>query len=82
MTDTQFIDVMLLVGIVISLIIMFFSSSGGFTTKYTDLVMGNHANDENDNIFKFSPNVPFIVSVAYAFIGLLAILFVYIDYFF
>ncbi|WP_121615422.1 hypothetical protein [Virgibacillus halodenitrificans] len=81
LTDTHFIDVMLFVGIVISLIIMFFSSSGGFTTKYTDLAMGNPANDKGDKNFKFSPNVPFIVSVTYALAGLLAILFIYVDYF-
>lgn len=84
LTNSHFIDYMFFVGLAITVIIVFFSSSGGFTTEYTDVVTNKTnkvLNKEEEKGFKFKLNVYFLVSLLYTIIGFIAGIYLYRSYF-
>jgi len=83
LTNSHFIDYMFFVGLAVTIFILFFSSSGGFTTEYTDVVT-NKTNkilsNKKEQGFKFKPNIYFLTSLLYTVIGLIVGIIFYINY--
>src|SRR5699024_1338287 len=83
LTNSHFIDYMFFVGMAVTIFIMFFSSSGKFTTEYTDVVT-NKTNkilsNKKEQGFKFKPNIYFLISLLYTVIGLIVGVIFYINY--
>jgi len=80
-THTKFIDFSFLTGFAVTVIIWFFTSKGGFTSRHTDLqVQGTTGIKVEQQKFEFSPNLAFITSLAYTIILFAAALYHYRSY--
>ncbi|WHY75410.1 hypothetical protein QNH20_14780 [Neobacillus sp. WH10] len=80
-THTKFIDFSFLIGLAVTVIIWFFTSKGGFTSRHTDLqVQGTTGIKVEQQKFEFSPNLAFITSLAYTIITFAAMLYHYRSY--
>ncbi|MFF2449460.1 hypothetical protein ACFVSW_20680 [Neobacillus sp. NPDC058068] len=81
-TSTKFIDIAFFVGIAITVIIWFYTSKGGLTTKNTDMLVQSATGIKmGEQKYEFSPNLAFITSLAYTLITLAAMLYCYRSYF-
>ncbi|MBO0962827.1 hypothetical protein J1P26_24360 [Neobacillus sp. MM2021_6] len=81
-TNAKFIDFSFIVGIVVSIIIWFFTSKGGFTSRNTDMIVQATTRiKQEEQKHQFTPNVVFLTSVAYTVISILCIVVYYREYF-
>jgi hypothetical protein len=81
-THTSFIDYAFFIGIVVTVIIWFFTSKGGFTSRNIDMtIQGTTGIKANEQKYEFSPNVAFITSLVYTIIMLIAVIYYYRSYF-
>ena len=80
---THFVDFSFGVGLLISVIISFFTSSGGFTSKYADTTMqANTVNWKMKNEkYKLQPSTALYTSVAYTVLSIVITFYYYKDYF-
>ncbi|CEI74190.1 hypothetical protein [Romboutsia hominis] len=82
--NTSFIEMSFLTGLLISMIIFYFSSEGGFFTSKTDLPIKHLLESEsrrNTHFLRFYINIPFIVSALYTIIAAILSIIVYWEYF-
>lgn len=81
-THTKFIDYSFFIGLSITVIIWFFTSKGGYTSRNLDIsVQATTGIKVDQEKYEFSPNVAFLTSMAYTIITLVAMLFHYRSYF-
>lgn len=82
LTHTRFIDFAFFIGIIVTVIIWFFTSKGGYSTRSLDATIqgttGIKANEYKD---EFSPNIAFYTSLVYTVITLVAVIYHYKSYF-
>jgi hypothetical protein len=70
------------VGLVATVIIWFFTSKGGVTSRNLDMtVQGTTGIKTEQEKFEFSPNLAFITSLVYTVVTLAAMLYQYREYF-
>ena len=80
-TQTKFIDFSFFTGLAVTVIIWFFTSKGGFTSRHTDMqVQGATGIKVEQQKFVFSPNLAFITSLSYTIITFVAMLYHYRSY--
>ncbi len=81
-THTKFIDYSFFIGIVVTAIIWFFTSKGGYTSRNVDMTVQGTTGIKTEQLKnEFSPNVAFFTSLAYTAISLVVMLFQYRNYF-
>lgn len=81
LTDTKFIDYSFLVGMIVSIIIWFSNSKGGFTSRLTDMtVQGTTGIKMEGQKFEFKPNIAFFTSLSYTIITFGVMLYHYRSY--
>jgi hypothetical protein len=81
-THTKPIDYSLFIGIAVTVIIWFFTSKGGSTSRNADMtVQGTTGIKVEQQKFEFFPNAAFFTSLAYTLISLVALLYQYRSYF-
>ncbi|WP_042457258.1 hypothetical protein [Neobacillus dielmonensis] len=81
-THTKLVDYSFLVGLIITVVIWFFTSKGGITSRNVDMqVQGTTGIKVDQEKFEFSPNIAFFTSLAYTIITFLIMLFHYRSYF-
>ncbi|MDY0395506.1 hypothetical protein ACFSMW_18190 [Virgibacillus halophilus] len=81
-THTKFIDFAFLIGIAVTVIIWFFTSKGGQTTRILDATIQESTGIKGDQEkHEFSPNVAFYTSLIYTIITLAAVIYHYKSYF-
>lgn len=81
-THTKFIDFAFLIGIVVTAIIWFFTSKGGFTSRNLDArVQGTTGIKASEQKYEFSPNVAFFTSLTYTILSLIICIYYYRSYF-
>lgn len=79
-----FLELSFMTGLILSIIIGFFSSEGGFTTEMTNTSIKRFMSSESrnrDHFVKFSMNTPFLVALVYTIISAIASVVKYWDYF-
>jgi len=80
--QSNFFDYSFFVGLIVTVVIWFFSSKGGVTSRNLDMrvqsTMGMKTSQEK---FEFSPNLAFVTSLLYTIFTFAATLFQYKDYF-
>ena len=82
-TNTNFIDFSLGVGLIMSVIIWFFTSKGGVTSTYTDVTMQSQTTNwkMKKEKHKFNPNIAFYTAVIYTLVSIVFTFIYYKDYF-
>jgi hypothetical protein len=81
-THTKFIDYSFFIGLASTVIIWFFTSKGGHTSRYLDMtVQGTTGVKVDQQKYEFSPSVVFLTSLAYTIISLGVMLYYYRSYF-
>lgn len=82
-TNTNYIDLSFAVGLIISVIIWFFTSKGGITSTYTDATIQSQTTNwkmKNEK-HKFKPSIVFYTAVLYTLISIVFTFIYYKDYF-
>jgi hypothetical protein len=80
-THSKFFDYSFFVGLAVTLIILFFTSKGGYASRNLDMtVQGTSGIKMEHQKFEFSPNLAFITSLAYTVITFVAMLYQYRSY--
>lgn len=83
LTEAKFINYSFIVGLVVSAIIWFFTSKGGFTSRHIDItVQGISGIKDKQQEFEVSLNTALFTSAAYTVISLVITLIYYQSYFF
>lgn len=80
----QFLELSFIVGLLACIIVAFFTSEGGFTTRILDSKVRHfEANDNRHNSYftKFHMNTPLKVSILYTLVAIIASVVVYWKYF-
>ena len=81
-SNAKFIDFTFFVGLTVSVLIWFFNSKGGFSSRNVDMSVQSTTGIKADiEKFKFYPNVAFFTSVTYTVLSLAATFFYYRNYF-
>lgn len=82
-TNTNFIDFSFGIGLIASVVIWFFSSKGGYTARYTDVMLQAETTNwkMKHEKHKFQRNTVFYTSLAYTIISIVATVIYYKDYF-
>ncbi|WP_026568283.1 hypothetical protein [Bacillus sp. UNC41MFS5] len=81
-THSKFIDYSFFIGLAVTVIIWFFTSKGGYTSRNLDVsVQGTTGIKVDQQKYEFSPNFAFLTSLVYTIINLGAMLFHYRSYF-
>ncbi|NRD79861.1 hypothetical protein HPT25_21220 [Bacillus sp. BRMEA1] len=81
-THTKLIDYSFFIGMSVTVIIWFFTSKGGYTSRNVDMtVQGTTGIKAEQQRYEFSPNVAFFTSLAYTLISLVAMIYQYRSYF-
>jgi hypothetical protein len=81
-THTKFIDYSFFIGLAVTIIIWFFTSKGGYTSRNLDMtVQGSTGIKMEGQKYEFSPNIAFLTSLAYSLITLGVMLYQYRGYF-
>ncbi|MEH7074245.1 hypothetical protein [Neobacillus drentensis] len=81
-THTKFLDYSFFVGMVVTIIIWFFTSKGGYSSRSLDMtVQGSTGIKMDAQKYEFSPNIAFLTSLAYTIITLGVMLYQYRSYF-
>jgi hypothetical protein len=82
-TNTKIIDFSFFIGFACSVIIWFFTSKGGYTSRNLDLtVQGTTGIKIEKQQYEFSPNLVFFTSLAYTIISFIMLLIYYRSYLF
>ncbi|GIN38065.1 hypothetical protein [Heyndrickxia oleronia] len=80
-TNTKVIDITFFVGVIVTVIIWFFSSKGGITSHSLDMqVQSTTGYKIEQQRYKFSPTITFLTSLIYTIISLIVLLIYYKDY--
>ena len=80
-THTNFIDYSFFVGMAVTVIIWFFTSKGGYTSRSLDSsIQGTTGIKMEKQKYEFSPNIAFFTSLAYTIITFAAMLYHYRSY--
>ncbi|MEF9992408.1 MAG: hypothetical protein RRZ84_08285 [Romboutsia sp.] len=80
----NFIELSFIVGLLYTLVIGFFSSEGGITTRMFDTkfeMLWNHESNSKNKFIKFYVNGPLVVAIAYTAISFIASVIIYWKYF-
>ncbi|MDP4086313.1 MAG: hypothetical protein Q8934_17100 [Bacillota bacterium] len=81
-TKTRLVDYSFVVGLVVTVIIWFFTSKGGYTSRSVDMVVqGLTGIKAEKQKYEFSPNVAFFTSLAYTLISFIVMMYHYRSYF-
>lgn len=81
-THTKFIDFSFFVGLVVTVIVWFFTSKGGFTSRNAEMMVQSQTGIKIEKQkYEFSHNVVFFTSLAYTLISLVTMLYQYRCYF-
>ena len=82
-TNTNFIDFSFGIGLIMSVIIWFFTSKGGFVSKYADVTMQSDTTNwkMRNEEHRFHPNVAFYSAILYTIISIVLTFVYYKDYF-
>ncbi|MFP5107190.1 hypothetical protein ACSU6B_10510 [Neobacillus sp. C211] len=81
-THTKFIDYSFFIGLASTVIIWFFTSKGGHTSRLLDMsIQATTGTKVDQQKYEFSPNVVFLTSLAYTIINLGVMLYYYRSYF-
>ncbi|CRK81596.1 hypothetical protein [Neobacillus massiliamazoniensis] len=80
---TNFIDFSFFVGLVVTVIIWFFTSKGGFTSRFADSMIQSQTTNfkMKSQSFQFNPNIAFLTSLTYTIISFITMLIHYRSYF-
>ncbi|ETI67768.1 hypothetical protein [Neobacillus vireti] len=79
--QSKFFDYSFFVGLAVSIVIWFFTSKGGITTKNTDMLVQSTTGIKMEHQkFEFSPNLVFITSLFYTIVTFAGMLYQYRDY--
>lgn len=78
-THSKYLDDSFFVGLSVTVIILFFTSKGGLTTRRMDMKVRADINVEQQK-FRFSPNLAFFTSLIYTIFSLVITLYIYRDY--
>ncbi|MBS4174667.1 hypothetical protein [Bacillus sp. FJAT-49736] len=83
LTGSNFIDYSFVVGLVSSIIVWFFTSKGGLTSRLTDAIVQIESTNfkMKSDTYKFSPNTAFFTSVAYTLVAIVITFYYYRKYF-
>ncbi|WLD94552.1 hypothetical protein [Alkalihalobacillus sp. AL-G] len=83
LSGVKFIDVSFAVGLLVGVIIWFFTSKGGFSSNYLDsMTQAQSTNFKMEKeTHKFSPNAAFYTAVTYTIVSIVITLFMYRSYF-
>ena len=79
-TKTHFLDYAFFIGVIVSVIVWFFTSKGGFTSRKLDMSIQATTGikmEKQNHDFSFSPSIAFLTSVAYTIITLVLSLILY-----
>ena len=79
-TKAHFLDYAFFVGVIVSVVIWFFTSKGGFTSRHLDMSIQANTGikmEKQNHDFSFSPSIAFLTSVAYTIITLVSSLIFY-----
>lgn len=81
-TDTNFVDFSFLVGLVVTIIIWFFSSKGGFVSQHADVMLQAQTTNfkMKSDKYKFKSNIVFLTSLTYTIVSFIAMLIHYRNY--
>jgi hypothetical protein len=82
--NINFIDYAFLIALIITTIIWFSASKGGFTSNYTNVMAQSQTTNfkmEKEK-FKFTPSIIFFTAVGYTIFILMMTIYYYKDYFF
>ncbi|PFO08013.1 hypothetical protein COJ85_04910 [Bacillus sp. AFS076308] len=80
-TNSKFIDYAFVVGLAATVVIWFFTSKGGVTTRIVDgSIQGSTGVKTQGEKFEFSPSLVFITSLAYTILSFASMLFYYRSY--
>ncbi|MEH7331053.1 hypothetical protein V7161_00030 [Neobacillus drentensis] len=80
-THSKFIDYSFFAGLAVTVIIWFFTSKGGYSSRSLDSsVQGSTGIKTERQKYEFSPNIAFFTSLAYTIITFLAMLYYYRSY--
>lgn len=84
LTKTKFIDYSFVVGLIFSIIIWFFTSKGGLTSRWTDGIVQIESTNFKlkSETYKFLPNISFITSLVYMLVSVIITFYYYRKYFF
>jgi len=78
---SRFVDYSFFVGLAVTVVIWFFTSKGGITSRDLDMrVQGTTGIKTEPQKFEFSPNLAFITSLTYTIVTFAAMLYQYRDY--
>lgn len=82
-TNTTFIDFSFAVGFILSVLVWFFTSKGGFTSQFADtMIQGQTTNFKmKQQRHKFSPNIVFLTTLTYTIVSLIITIIYYWEYF-
>ncbi|WP_407270998.1 hypothetical protein [Radiobacillus sp. PE A8.2] len=81
--EMKFFDIAVFVGIFVAVVIRFFNSSGGYTSRSMDLQIQSSTGIKQDTTSerKFSPSISFYTAVGYSVVALIGTLIYYREYF-
>ena len=80
--NKNFFDYAFIVGIVVSIVIWFFTSKGGFISRNAEMMIQSQTGIKLEKQkYEFSPNLAFITSLVYTVVTLAVMVFEYRRYF-
>ncbi|WP_462411406.1 hypothetical protein [Neobacillus sp. Marseille-QA0830] len=81
--NVKFVDFSFFVGLVVTVIIGFFRSEGGFTSQYTDSKIQSQTTNFKlkKQSFKFTPTIAFLTSLIYTIVSFIVMIIHYRSYF-
>ncbi|WHY84667.1 hypothetical protein QNH39_18695 [Neobacillus novalis] len=80
-TNKEFIEYSFAVGFVLTTLIWFLTSKGGFTSHYIDTTIQGQTNIKmKRQKFKFTPNIIFLTALSYTIVSLIITLIYYWEY--
>ncbi|MFB6467861.1 hypothetical protein ACE38V_13810 [Cytobacillus sp. Hz8] len=81
-TDAKFFDYSFFIGLIASVVIWFFTSKGGFTSRSVDMSVQSTTGMKTDHQrFEFSPTVSFLTTIVYTIISFGIMIYKYRQYF-
>ena len=78
-TNSKFIDFSFLVGLAFSIIIWFFTSKGGVSSQYTNVLIQEQTTNFKmaKEKYEFSPNVVFLTALVYTIVSIIVTIIYY-----
>ena len=76
--EAKFIDYAFFVGLIVTIVIWFFSSKGGFSSRNLDIsIQATTGMKQENHKYEFAPNIPFLTALVYTVISLISSLIYY-----